>query len=102
MKMHKMIKSNRIVLKGVYSMNINREKLISAINKTWMTKTCPMCGKNSWTIGDQMIAMVNVGEDKSIQLGGEFMPLVPMVCGNCGNTILINPLVIKCVDDLGD
>lgn len=96
----KMIESNKIILKGVFAMNINRKKLISTINSKWQTKSCPLCGKNNWDIGDQMITMVGVGEDKSIQLGGQFMPLIPVVCSNCGNTILINPLVIKCVDDL--
>ena len=100
--LNKMLKSSRIVLKGVCSMNINREKLIKVINEKWNTKACTMCGQNHWDIGNQLITMVSVGEDKSIQLGGQFMPLVPIVCGNCGNTVLINPLVVGCIDNLGE
>lgn len=83
-------------------MNVNREKLIATINSKWKQKTCPMCGENKWDIGNQMITMVGVGEDKSIQLGGQFMPLVPIVCSACGNTVLVNPLVVGCVDNLGE
>ena len=98
--LEKLLKSKWIIVKGVRSMNLNRDKLIAEINSKWQTKTCPMCGQNDWDIGSSMATLVNVGEDKSIQLGGQFMPLVPIVCNSCGNVILVNPLTVGALDNL--
>lgn len=80
-------------------MKVNREKLIATINEKWQTKMCPMCGKNNWTIDTNMMTMLGVGEDKSINLGGKILPVVPITCNECGNTIFVNPLAIGCVDE---
>lgn len=79
-------------------MKLNREKLIETINKKWKTKTCPMCGENNWNIDSDMMAMMRVDEEKNVQLGGRMIPLVALTCNECGNTVLVNPLVIDCVD----
>lgn len=78
---------------------INRQNLINTINQRWSTKNCPMCGANNWTIGEDVVTMVRVDENNSIQLGGKITPVVPMICSNCGNTLLINPLVIQCSEE---
>lgn len=79
-------------------MKVNQEKLINTINQKWLSKNCPMCGKNNWNIGTDMITMLGVSEDTSIQIGGRITPVVPVTCNECGNTIYINPLAINCVD----
>lgn len=80
-------------------MKVNRKKLIDHINARWANKACPMCGRNNWNIDAEMMTMLGVGEDKSINLGGKIMPMVPIICNECGNVVLVNPLVINCVDD---
>lgn len=80
-------------------MKVNQEKLLKIINQKWKTKFCPMCGKNDWTINNDMMTMLGVGEDKSIQLGGKIVPVVAITCNECGNTIFVNPLAIGCVDE---
>lgn len=77
---------------------LNRDKVIDSINRKWNTKTCPMCGKNNWTIDDKIVTAIKIDEDKNVQLGGKFNPLVAITCLNCGNVIFINPLVIGAVD----
>lgn len=79
-------------------MKVNKEKLIRTINEKWTTKQCPMCGSNSWTIDDDMMTMLGVGKDNSIQLGGKIIPVVTVTCNECGNTVLINPLAINCIE----
>lgn len=79
-------------------MKVNQEKLIQAINEKWMSKNCPLCGKNNWNIGTNMVTMLGVSENTSIRIGGEITPVVAITCNECGNTIYINPLVINCVD----
>ena len=80
-------------------MKVNMEKLVQAINQKWVSKNCPVCGKNNWHIGSNMVTMLNVREDKSIEIGGSITPVVAVTCNECGNTIYINPLVIGCTDD---
>lgn len=80
-------------------MKVNKEKLLKTINAKWLTKKCPMCGNNNWTIDDDMMTMVCIGKDKSLQLGGKMVPVVTITCKECGNTIFVNPLAIKCTED---
>lgn len=77
---------------------LNQEKFLSEINDKWINKNCPMCGQNGWQIVPDMAALVNLDERGGIQLGGKIMPFIAITCTNCGNTILVNPLVLKCVD----
>ena len=77
---------------------LTRDKVIDSINTKWITKMCPMCGKNNWTIDDKIVTAINVDKDKNIQLSGKFNPLVAVTCLNCGNVIFINPLAIGAVD----
>ena len=81
-------------------MKVNREQLISKINDKWKSKECQLCKANNWEIANDLVTLVGVSEHRSIQLGGQFMPLVSMVCRECGNTLLINPLVLGCVEEL--
>lgn len=80
-------------------MKINKEKLIDVINQKWSTKTCPMCGRNNWSIDDDMMAMVSIGKDLSVQLGGKIIPVTAVICRECGNTVFVNPIVISCIED---
>lgn len=80
-------------------MKVNQERLVNTINEKWISKNCPMCGKNNWNIGTDMVTMINIGEDRSIQLGGRITPVVAITCSECGNTVFVNPLAIGCTDD---
>ena len=78
---------------------LNQEKFLTEINTKWINKNCPMCGHNNWAISPDMATLVNLDEKWGIQLGGKIMPLVAITCSNCGNTVFVNPLVLKSLDD---
>lgn len=80
-------------------MKVNKERLLQVINEKWSNKQCPMCGKNNWTFNGDIFTMLEVTENKMLNLGGKMLPLTPMVCNECGNTILINPLTINCAEE---
>ena len=80
-------------------MKLNKNKLIDTINQKWVTKNCPLCGNNNWNIDDDMMTMIGVGKDRSIQLGGKIIPVVAITCRECGNTIFVNPLAINCIEN---
>lgn len=77
---------------------VNKDKLIHTINTKWKTKMCPMCGMNNWTINDEIVTTINIDDEKNMQIGGRFSPLITVTCLNCGNVIFINPLVINAID----
>ncbi len=83
-----------------WRMKLNQEKLMQVINKEWKSKQCPMCGNNDWTIDPDIMTMLPVDEERSVQLGGKFVPIVAVTCNKCGNVVLINPLAIHCLDGL--
>ena len=95
--MIKLFKNVELGDKKMY--RLNRDKLLEHINSTWQTKTCPMCGRNDWAVGDSIVTSVNINEEKGIQLGGRFQPMTTVTCNHCGNVVFINVMVAKAVDE---
>ncbi|MBI4292519.1 MAG: hypothetical protein HY661_13665 [Betaproteobacteria bacterium] len=71
------------------------KKITIALNeKAGGQQPCVVCGKTQWLIVDQFVTMTVAKEPNAVRLGGASMPLVPLVCTNCGNTHLLNLLVL--------
>ena len=78
---------------------IDTEKFIEHLRAKWgNSRPCPVCGGTNWTVGDSSYELREYR-------GGDFlvgqvpiMPLVPVICTNCGNTILINSIVAQIPD----
>lgn len=74
-------------------MSLNKNQFENHLNEKWKSKVCPMCGGNAWTYDDSLCTPLTLGTNNSINLGGKILPLVPVTCTNCGNTVFINALV---------
>lgn len=72
--------------------SIDGNKIIQFLNEKWKNAKCPMCGAGNWNVDPHVVTTVSV-ENRSIQLGGRFFPLIPVTCMNCGNTIFVNAIV---------
>lgn len=83
-------------------MSLDQKAFEKHINEKWTNKVCPMCGGNNWTYDATMATPLTIGPGKTINLGGKILPLVPVTCSNCGNTIFVNALVAKAFIDDGD
>ncbi|MEP0813950.1 MAG: hypothetical protein HRF49_04730 [bacterium] len=59
--------------------------------KWWGEKLCPICGKEEWHFGDAF-GMFPYRPDGAFVPGG-VLPVVPLVCGECGFTALFNPYI---------
>lgn len=61
------------------------------IERTWTSRTCPMCGSNRWAVH----AYVPVELSPRIEAvwGGQVLPSAGIVCQTCGNTVLVNLIV---------
>lgn len=70
----------------------NTDKLLNIINEKWIAKNCLLCGNNDWTMSPILAELHEHNNENKI------IPLVPITCNNCGNTIFISPLAINCMD----
>jgi hypothetical protein len=51
-----------------------------------------MCAGGPWSVSDKTYQLMEYTE-QGIVLGGPIMPVIPVICGNCGHTELINAIV---------
>lgn len=71
------------------------EKITAALNeRTGGQKPCVVCGQTKWIVVPKFVVATVGNDPQQVMLGGQSMPLVPVVCTNCGNTNLINLLVL--------
>lgn len=61
-----------------------------------------MCGANAWAVQDKVFQL-NEFSSGSLVIGGPLVPVVPVTCTNCGNTVLVNAIIAGAVqpDGLG-
>lgn len=68
------------------------ENLINFLNDKWQDRPCPMCNERKWTVQDKVFELREFHEGSLVLGGTPIIPLIPVTCENCGNTILINAL----------
>lgn len=56
-------------------------------------KSCPMCTKRNWSVGDHLVAPVSYA-DGAPATGITTYPQVMLVCGNCAYTAFYNAVVV--------
>lgn len=72
--------------------NPNGEEIINFLNSRWAGAVCPLCQGREWNITDKIFELREFNNGDLV-LGGpncSIIPIVPVTCGKCGNTIFIN------------
>lgn len=74
---------------------INGEKTIKFLNERWNGVACPLCGGTGWSVTDRSFELREFNDGKLVMGGANasVIPLIPVTCEKCGNTVLINALV---------
>ncbi|TLU57468.1 MAG: hypothetical protein FDX18_08250 [Chlorobium sp.] len=75
----------------------NGKNVISFLSEKWENKDCPMCGKGPWQVQDKVFQLSEFQKD-SLVGGGLMIPLIPITCTNCGNTLLVNAIISGGID----
>lgn len=84
-------------------MEYDSQKLIDDLNAKWQMKICPLCGKQDWAVAGTVFELREFhGADNFIIGSGPIQPVVPITCMNCGNTILINPMISRSIENRTD
>jgi hypothetical protein len=68
-------------------------KLRVHINTVWRRKNCLLCDNDKWEVHGH-VTLGLADKRGSTQLGGAALPCAAVVCTKCGNTILINMVVV--------
>lgn len=58
---------------------------------------CGCCKANNWSISDRVFQLAEFSPS-GIVIGGPVVPLAPVTCNNCGNTILLNAIIAGVVE----
>ena len=75
---------------------VNSDKMIRFLTEKWKGRSCPLCGTGNWNVQDMVFQLTAFSEGNMI-LGGPLIPVIPVSCDNCGNTILVNAIVAGAV-----
>lgn len=77
------------------------KQLIDHLQLKWGSRSCPMCGKGPWNVHDSTFQLMEFSEGGGLVLGGPIIPVIPIICANCGNTVLVNAIVSGIVNPSG-
>jgi hypothetical protein len=71
-----------------------RDYVNNWIERTWMSRKCPMCDVKRWFIGTIEVVPIPVRNGAPELTEGPAYFFVPIFCMNCGNTVFLNKNVI--------
>ncbi len=66
-------------------------KAIEYLRTKWSGRVCPMCLVGNWNVQDSTYQLMEFNQG-GLVLGGPVIPLVAVICTNCGNTLLVNAI----------
>ena len=55
---------------------------------------CPLCKNPEWEIGDVPAMILGTKRPGEAEIGGSNYPVIPIICKKCGNTHLLNLLIL--------
>ena len=64
--------------------NEQREKIREELTKKIPNLTCPMCQNKNFTMAEGFFSNTLQANLSSIALGGQAIPTIGIICGNCG------------------
>ncbi len=77
--------------------NHDTKKVISFLSEKWGNRDCPMCGKGPWEVQDKAFQLSEFHQGNLV-IGGPLIPVIPVTCTNCGNTVLVNAIISGAID----
>ena len=68
---------------------LDKVKLIPFLQDKWKNRPCPMCQSTAWNVHESPWQVTKY-EGRTLTLGGAVLPLIAVICRNCGNTVFVN------------
>jgi ribosomal protein S27AE len=76
---------------------IDNEKVLAFLKNKWTNPRCPMCGGGGWNV-EQGVFELRKFHGGNFIMGGPLIPIIPVSCQNCGNTVFVNAIMAGVVD----
>lgn len=76
-------------------------KVIQHLQTKWHGRSCPMCNAGTWNVQDSTYQLMEFNPQAGLVIGGPVIPVIPIVCSNCGNTLLINAITAGIIGPAG-
>jgi hypothetical protein len=70
---------------------LDANALIKHLTEKWAGRPCAQCGVANWQVQDAVFELRQFSGG-GLVVGGTIIPVVPVTCANCGNTVLINAI----------
>jgi hypothetical protein len=77
------------------------EKIVSAINEKAPHVVCAVCGMDEFSLSDGFVVVTLQEDTKTVKLAGRGLPSAAIVCVNCGNTYLLNLIMLGVLEKEG-
>ena len=92
--MKKMLDCIKTFLGRKFMKKPTAQEAIDYLNSKWKNQTCPMCGSRTWNVTDKVFELREFNDGNLVLggPGGSVYPVIPVTCGNCGNTIFVSAL----------
>lgn len=74
------------------------EEFLKHLREKWKGRPCPLCGVGNWNVSDSVYELREFHDGNLVLGSGPILPVVPVTCSNCGNTVLVNALLSKAVE----
>ncbi|MFP6583795.1 MAG: hypothetical protein VCD00_14745 [Candidatus Hydrogenedentota bacterium] len=78
--------------------HLDPKEIVRQIRKNWIHEaSCPLCGRHDWAVQHELYELRQHNGNNVI--GGEtVIPIVPVTCKKCGNTVMINGIIAGVVE----
>jgi DNA-directed RNA polymerase subunit RPC12/RpoP len=73
--------------------NDNTIRIIKHLEDKWGENVCPMCGHRDWNVPEEIYELREFQSGGLTIGGGPIVPVLPITCAYCGNTVLVNGIV---------
>ena len=67
------------------------DMIVAHIKEKWANIPCCMCKGNDWNVSDTQYQLTEIEKRPG---EGYVIPTFPVICTNCGNTMLISSVVV--------
>ncbi len=71
--------------------NLDVNKVIEHLRVKWSGRACQMCGVGNWNVQNSIYQLLQFNQGAMV-IGGPVIPVIPVTCNNCGNTVLVNAI----------
>jgi hypothetical protein len=75
-----------------------QNKLVAKLNEVWKNKVCEICNQTNWMIDDTLFELREFHGGRTVLGSGAIKPIITISCNSCGNTKIMNAILLGIVD----